>query len=143
MSQELWNERAAARGIGAAIGVTAVAAGYAAEAAFVGQIGAAEARALYLSRVEQIATNAAGRLKNGDAVEAVAKDVVQARNLLKLEIRELAPWAAARAADMRNLVTYGNRAGPSAEQLLQKYGSWEKVIEAVQRTNQLVNKLVK
>jgi len=40
-------------------------------------------------------------------VEAAARWAVNARNLLKLEIRSQGPWLAARLADLRNLALYG------------------------------------
>lgn len=111
--------------------------------ALVGQLGVGEVRALYLARIDQIALNANARIAAGDAVEIVAREAVSARNALKLEMRELGPWAAARGADMRNLIKYGDRAGLNAEQMYQKYGSWDAVLSAVQRSSSFFNKLVK
>lgn len=61
------------------------------------------------------------------------------RNELKLEVRRQGPWWAARAADIRNIFKYGNRAGPSADDLIRQYGSAENALEALGRTSAAVN----
>jgi hypothetical protein len=84
----------------------------------------------------------AKRLRAGGmSVEDVVRTVSPLRNELKLNIRAQGSWWAARAADIRNVFKYGNRAGPSAESLFARYGSWEKALEAISRTNPTVNRL--
>ncbi len=64
-------------------------------------------------------------------------------NELKLVIREQGPWILSSLSNLRNYLIYGNRAGPSAEALLTKYGSWEEALETTSRTNPLVDTLVR
>jgi hypothetical protein len=113
------------------------------KAAFVGDLSVAEVRNLYLLRVDKIVSNAETGLAEGRSVESVAREAVSARNALKVEMREMGSWATARFADVRNLIKYGDRAGQSPDQLLVKYGTWDKVLEAVQRTSETFNKLAK
>lgn len=77
----------------------------------------------------------------GMSAEEVVRTVSPLRNELKLNIREQGSWLLSKAADLRNLIVYGNRAGPSAEQLLLRYGSWEKALDAISRTNATVNRV--
>jgi hypothetical protein len=127
---------------GAKLVATTTPIGVAGKATFVGQLTAAEARALYLSRLEKILMNARDKLANGETVETVAREAVAARNALKVEVRALGPWVAARAADVRNIFVYGNRAGKTADELFSVHKTWDGVLESVGRTNQLINKLV-
>jgi len=43
----------------------------------------------------------------------------------------------------RNLVKYGDRLRPTADQLLEQYGSWEKVIEHLGVTSKALNRMAK
>jgi hypothetical protein len=75
------------------------------------------------------------------SAEEVVRTVSPLRNELKLNIREQGSWVLSKAADLRNLLKYGNRAGPSPDDLFRQYGSWEKALEAISRTNPTVNRL--
>jgi len=72
------------------------------------------------------------------SAEQAARLLVPLRNQLKLDLRAQGSWFAARAADLRNLVRYGDRAGPTADQLYERYGTWERVLESLSRTNATV-----
>jgi filamentous hemagglutinin len=81
-------------------------------------------------------------LKAGTSVENAARWAVPARNALKLSIREQGSFILARLEDVANFIRYGNRAGPSADQLFAQLKSWDAVLESVTRTNETVNKLL-
>jgi hypothetical protein len=108
------------------------------EAAFAARAAVAAVRQVrldYLEKIAAVVAKSEARLAAKESVEAVARDAVRARNLLKLEERANGPWFAARWADLRNLVRYGDRAGPTAEQLFKQFGSWEKVLDKVRETS--------
>lgn len=98
-------------------------------------------RAEYAKQIAAIVTKAEEGVAAGRSVESVAREAVEARNALKLAERAAGPWWIARMADLRNLVIYRNRAGPTADQLFQETGSWEKVLEKVGRTNVTIDRL--
>lgn len=64
------------------------------------------------------------------------------RNQLKASIRETGPRAAAKIAEIRNQIKYGDKLGPSADQLFKDKGSWEKVVEGLSKTNDGLNKFL-
>ncbi|WP_141735136.1 RHS repeat-associated core domain-containing protein [Oligoflexus tunisiensis] len=102
---------------------------------------AAKQRASYLSKVSSLMAAAERMKAEGKSPEHIARVTVEGRNAIKLEVRAQGNWFLARAADIRNIVKYGNRAGPSADRLYQKYGSWEEVTRAAMRTNSTINRL--
>jgi hypothetical protein len=103
--------------------------------------GASALRATYVSTAEELGA-VAGRLKAGGmSAEEVVRTMSPLRNELKLNIREQGPWILSKAADLRNVIVYGNRAGPSPEQLLLRYGTWEKALDAISRTNTTLNRV--
>lgn len=61
------------------------------------------------------------------------------RNELKVWARDLGSFWARKYAEVRNWWKYGDSVGPTADQLLNQYGSWEKVIEASMRTSRSIN----
>lgn len=75
----------------------------------------------------------------GASAEQATRILIPLRNQLKLDLRAQGSWLAARAADVRNLFIYGNTAGPTADDLYRQYRSWEKVLEALGRTETTVN----
>jgi hypothetical protein len=74
--------------------------------------------------------------------EEVVRIVSPLRNELKRNIRAQGSWIVARVAELRNLVKYGDRLGPSPDALFRTYGSWEKALEAISRTNVTLNKVM-
>ena len=67
-------------------------------------------------------------------VETIARAVSKRRNELRLEAEKDNPEALA-LVRKRNLETYGNEEGPTADDLLQKYGSWDMVLYKALGTN--------
>jgi len=51
------------------------------------------------------------------------------------------PWLKARKLDLRNLMRYGNRLGPSLQSLIRKYrGNWDEIYNALFRTSEEYNR---
>jgi RHS repeat-associated protein len=113
----------------------------AAGAAVRGLATAAALRTRYVQTAQELGAMAQRLRGSGMSAEQVVRTVSPVRNELKLNTREQGSWLVARAADVRNLVVYGNRAGPSPEQLFQRYGSWDKALEAISRTSPTVNRM--
>jgi RHS repeat-associated protein len=95
----------------------------------------------YLGIVDELASMAQRLRASGSSAEEVVRTVAPIRNEVKLNIRDRGSWFAARLADARNLLKYGDRAGPSPDDLFEQYGSWEGALDAIQRTNPHVNTL--
>lgn len=104
--------------------------------------GASTQRASYLSQVDDLVGAGLSMRAAGMSSEQSARLLVALRNNLKLEVRAQGSWVLARAADLRNVVKYGNKAGPNADQLYRQYGSWDKVLDAMSRTSNTVNKVM-
>lgn len=96
-------------------------------------------RATYLRSVDDLVGLGLSMRAAGTSAEQAARLLVPLRNQLKLDLRVQGSWFAARTADVRNLVRYGNRAGPTADDLYRQYGSWDKVLDALGRTNTTVD----
>ena len=64
----------------------------------------------------------------GAALEAIARAVSAERNRARLAAHENDPEALAKVKES-NLNTYGNEEGPTPEQLFEKYGSWQTVLQ--------------
>lgn len=97
-------------------------------------------RGSYLQQVDDLAGAASSIRAAGVNADDALKILAPLRNQLKLEVRRQGPWWAARAADIRNIFKYGNRAGPSADDLIKRYGSAENALEALGRTSSAVNR---
>ena len=97
-------------------------------------------RTSYLQQVDDLAAAANSMRAAGLNADDALKILVPLRNELKLEVRRQGPWWAARAADVRNIFKYGNRAGPTADNLIKRYGNAENALEALQRTSSAVNR---
>lgn len=97
-------------------------------------------RASYLQQVDDLAGAASSIRAAGVNADDALRILAPLRNELKLEVRRQGPWWAARAADIRNIFKYGNRAGPSADDLVRQYGSAENALEALGRTSSAVNR---
>ena len=72
--------------------------------------------------------------------ERMARHLVAARNGLKTLYRTGLPRTVLTAIEQRNRARYGDPVGPSADQLLQRYGSWQAVMEAACRPASLSNR---
>ena len=64
----------------------------------------------------------------GADTEAVARAVSEKRNEIRLAVYDGDPDGLA-TLKARNLATYGHENGPTPDELYEKYGSWETVIE--------------
>ena len=64
----------------------------------------------------------------GKSIEEIARAVSGKRNELRLAAYEGDPEGLA-TVKARNLETYGHEDGPTADEMFEKYGSWERVIE--------------
>ena len=97
----------------------------------------AEARALrqaYHDSVSELYRMIEDMLHKGDNVETIARAVSQRRNELRLESVADDPEALA-LTKKSNLEYYGNENGPTADQLYEKYGSWQTVLEKALGSN--------
>lgn len=65
---------------------------------------------------------------DGKSIEEIARKVSGKRNELRLAAYEGNPDGLA-VVKARNLETYGHEDGPTADEMFEKYGSWERVIE--------------
>ena len=73
-------------------------------------------------------------LHEGKNVEEIARAVSKRRNEIRLESEKDDPEKLA-LTKKSNLDTYGNEDGPTPDQLYEKYGSWQKVLEKALGTN--------
>lgn len=71
---------------------------------------------------------------DGATIEEMARAVSAERNRLRLAAYDNDPEGLA-IAKKSNLETYGNEEGPTADSLLEKYGSWETVLQKAFSTN--------
>lgn len=97
----------------------------------------AEARALrqaYHDSISELYRLIEDLLHEGKDVQTIARAVSQRRNELRLETQADNPEALA-LTKKSNLETYGNEMGPTADQLYEKYGSWQTVLEKALGTN--------
>lgn len=70
-------------------------------------------------------------LHKGKNVEEIARAVSTRRNEIRLETYKDDPEIVKKS----NLETYGNELGPTPDELYEKYGSWQKVLERALGTN--------
>jgi len=97
----------------------------------------ADARALrqaYHDSMSELYRMIEEMLLQGDNVETIARAVSQRRNELRLEAEKDDPEAL-KLTKQSNLDTYGNEFGPTPDQLYEKYGSWQTVLEKALGTN--------
>ncbi len=64
----------------------------------------------------------------GATIEAIARAVSAERNRVRLAVSENDPEELAKVKES-NLKTYGNEEGPTPDQLYEKYGSWQTVLQ--------------
>ena len=104
--------------------------------------GAKALRSQYVQTADELGQLAQRLRGRGMSAEEVVRTVSPMRNELKLNIRAQGSWLAARAADARNLLRYGNRAGPSADDLFRRYASWDAALQAISRTHPTLNHIL-
>lgn len=73
----------------------------------------------------------------GWSEEAIARDLVSARNALKQAVRAEDDPGIVALLEARNRAKYGDPVGPNAEWLRARYGSWAEVIDAACRPARL------
>jgi len=79
-------------------------------------------------------------LAKGRSVDEVANWAVEARNMLKEQIRDEGPRIVKVLAEARNMRKYGNVVGPTAEELRAGGRTSEEIIEGVVRSNPSVTR---
>jgi hypothetical protein len=94
---------------------------------------AAERRRAYETAVRNLRGCAEKLAADGWAEEAIARELVSRRNELKRAARMHDDPQIVALMNARNLVRYGDPIGPTADQLLARYGSWRAVIDAACR----------
>ena len=95
---------------------------------------ARDSRLEYHRQETQVITILRQMKQEGKNTEEIARAVSGRRNELRLEAYEGDPEGLDRVKKS-NLETYGNENGPTAEFLLEKYGSWQTVLEKAFSTN--------
>ena len=95
---------------------------------------AREARQTYHDSMSELYDMMLAMIYEDKDVETIARAVSKRRNELRLEAEKDNPEGLA-LAKKRNLETYGNEEGPAADDLYQKYGSWDMVLYKALGTN--------
>ncbi|MBO7675837.1 MAG: InlB B-repeat-containing protein, partial [Atopobiaceae bacterium] len=95
---------------------------------------ARERREAYLAQDQQLYDEVLALLDKGAGLEEVARAASAKRNELRLAAYDDDPEGLA-VVKARNLEKYGNEEGPTADQLYEKYGSWEAVLDSAVSTN--------
>lgn len=96
---------------------------------------AQQTRMRYHGLLEDMNRTRAHMREEGASTEEIARRLVDMRNEAKDITRAGMSPQQVRLLEERNLAKYGNRLGPTADQLHAKYGSWQKVIDASLRTS--------
>jgi hypothetical protein len=99
-------------------------------------------RLRYLEGIQALETTENEMRRLGRTTEQIARQLVGDRNALKVETRALMKPEEVAQLEARNLKKYGDPVGPTPEWLFDKYGSWDKVLEAVKRTDPVTNQLL-
>ena len=96
--------------------------------------GAREQRQEYLDSMSELYRMIEDMLGKGRSVEEISRAVSKRRNELRLEAYKDDPEGL-EAVKKSNLETYGHEDGPDADELYEKYGSWQTVLEKTLSTN--------
>ena len=95
---------------------------------------ARQQRADYLDSLSELYRMIEDMLGQAKPVDEIARAVSGRRNELRLEAYEDDPEGL-ETAKKSNLETYGHEEGPDADELYEKYGSWQTVLEKALSTN--------
>ena len=95
---------------------------------------ARQERSEYLESFSELYRMIEDMLGKGRSVEKIARAVSKRRNELRLESHKDDPESL-EAIRKSNLETYGHEEGPEADELYEKYGSWQTVLEKALSTN--------
>lgn len=96
--------------------------------------GAREQRKEYLDSLSELYRMIEDMLGQANSVEEIARAVSRRRNELRLEAYKDDPKGL-ETVKKSNLETYGHEEGPDADELYEKYGSWQTVLEKALSTN--------
>ncbi|WP_197385981.1 hemagglutinin repeat-containing protein, partial [Ralstonia pseudosolanacearum] len=91
-------------------------------------------RIAYEAEAKRISDGVDRMRATGMSEENVARWAVDQRNNLKTTYRSISPPDFVEAVEARNLEKYGNKLGPSADQLRQKGLSWTEIANSAART---------
>ena len=95
---------------------------------------ARQQRVEYLASMSELYRMVEEMLGQAKPVEEIARAVSKRRNELRLEAYNDDPDGL-ETVKKSNLETYGHEEGPDADELYEKYGSWQKVLEKALSTN--------
>lgn len=95
---------------------------------------AREERRAYIEENKKLYSVIEEMLGQGKNVEEIAREVSRIRNENRLAAYDNDPEGL-ELVKQSNLDTYGHEEGPTADQLFEKYGSWQTVIEKALSTN--------
>ena len=95
---------------------------------------AREERRAYIEENKKLYSVIEEMLGQGKNVEEIAREVSRIRNENRLAAYDNNPEGL-ELVKQSNLDTYGHEEGPTADQLFEKYGSWQTVIEKALSTN--------
>jgi RHS repeat-associated protein len=98
-----------------------------------GAEGPAAVRAAYEAEVRALEDQGLAARAAGQDAETTARQLVDARNALKVAARAQSPADAVAQMEARNMAKYGNPVGPTADQLHAAGKTWEQIIESASR----------
>ena len=101
-----------------------------------------DGRIAYNTAARDISDQGLARIAAGEEPMAVAEDVVDARNELKVSAREGLPSPLGRLVETRNTWIYGNPVGPTVTDLLETRTPLQ-IVEGAGRTNGFINWLLR
>jgi RHS repeat-associated protein len=98
-----------------------------------------QVRKIYHGLIESMETQLATLQAAGKSWEQIARQFVYMRNSARIESRAHMTAKDVKLAEMKSMRDHKHPLGPTPEQQLAKYGSWEAVVAASQRSNWLVD----
>lgn len=101
-----------------------------------------EIRLKYLEESKQIDDEVVKMTQAGEPPEAIARRTVEIRNQQKVDARSNMDAEGVRRLEEGNMELYGHPVGPTPDQLFEKYGSWEKVIQKSTQKDEALNTLL-
>ena len=93
-------------------------------------------RTRYETAVAELSSAAASRLASGATEEDVARWAVAERNALKHTYRALTPEPVLTRIEAKTLERYGNKIGPTADDLRAAGKSWKEIIDSATRAGE-------
>jgi hypothetical protein len=91
-------------------------------------------RQAYVDEVSGLSERANQMRKAGVPPEQIARNLHAERNTIKVKYRKLTPADILEKIEQRNLQKYGDKLGPSIEQLRESGKSWDYIIESATRS---------